>query len=298
MIDKGENIGAEAFFEQQLSQWAEVRQRYEQNRVSVVSRELSFLRCQYNPARIRSTGAKTDKQSIAERPCFLCAHNRPAEQMSMPLGDGFELLVNPFPILPMHFTVAATDHRLQAIRGHYGVLRSLIQRFPKLMFFYNGPKCGASAPDHAHFQGGTSGMVPLQSEWPRLKNQLTVVKETDGGRLVSIDGWPCQAFAIISSSADADDQLFYWLYDRLPMHDDDTEPGMNIVAWQEEGQQVSVVIPRRKHRPAAYPEPTISPGALDMAGLIITPREEDFQRLDFDMAVSILKECGTTDLTL
>jgi len=289
----------EDFFKRQLAVWPEVQRRYDELKdveiKALTGSELGdvALAAQWNPARIVSTGAKIDRKSLAERPCFLCAKNRPKEQFALDVEGEFELLVNPFPILPMHFTVPALRHRPQTIRESYGELWRLLERFPRFMFFYNGPKCGASAPDHAHFQGGTSGVVPLQKEWPKLSQRLTEVHSTIGGTLSRLDGWPCKAWVIESSTAVADESLFGWLYEQMPMGADDTEPMMNIVAWRTEDRQLCVIFPRAKHRPNGYPEPMISPGALDMAGLMITPRRDDFDWIDSRRAAHILAECGT-----
>ena len=265
----------EAFFESQLREWQLARDNHEALS-RVWSRELisdktdMALRVQYNPARMVSTGASIDKASIAARPCFLCAKNRPAEQHGLDLNDEFEWLVNPFPILPHHFTIASKTHRPQRILDAYDAMIQATLALPEeYIVFYNGPKCGASAPDHLHLQAG---------KWS------TPLAMGDAFRAYHL---PC---------AEASD-AFRTLYDSLPVMDGEDEPRMNVVAYRT-GEHVNlVVIPRRAHRPHCYTaegaeKHLISPGTLDMCGLIITPRLEDYERLTATKALDLLCEVG------
>lgn len=305
------------FLTRQLDLWPEARARYKAMH-DVLLREpagddmsVVVLKAQYNPARIVSTGAKIDKKTIEKRPCFLCAKNRPAEQMVKSFDDRFQILVNPYPILPVHFTVPAKTHRRQEILDNYAELHRLLESFPDMMFFYNGPRCGASAPDHMHFQGGTSGLLPLQKAWGRLSRNLQpVVSEANGDGIFVISDYPCNAFVIRSHSERTDSMLFHLLYKALdaqrPVTDGKTadalgyEPMMNIVSWRRDDEFLSVVFPRRKHRPDCYfaedsSRLTVSPGALDMAGLFITPLRDDFEKITYSRMVAILKEMAISD---
>jgi SpoIID/LytB domain protein len=285
------------FFNRQLEKWEAARQRYQDLR-SVKTRELAVgtysIHVQWNPARIVSTGAKIDQKTIAERPCFLCEQNRPKEQIKKEIDGQYELLVNPFPILQQHFTIPSLKHHPQRILESYGEIHKLLEEYPEMMVFCNGPQCGASAPDHAHFQAGTSGLLPLQMSWQRLSRNLTqLVSLNDDEDISLIDDYPCTALLIRSRSQYGDEQLFRRLYEALPAVD--PEPMINIVAWRCNDDFLSVVFPRTKHRPDCYykegnDQYIISPGALDMAGLIITPRLEDFERLTPEMALGILDE--------
>ena len=285
------------FFNRQLEKWEAARQRYHDLRASK-TRELvvgsSSIQVQWNPARMVSTGAKMDKKTIAERPCFLCEQNRPKEQIKKDIDGQYELLVNPFPILPQHFTIPSLKHQPQRILNSYGEIHKLLEEYPEMMVFYNGPQCGASAPDHAHFQAGTCGVLPLQMSWKRLSSNLTkIVSINDHEDISLIEDYHCTALLIRSRSQYGDEQLFRRLYDAMP--EMDPEPMMNIVAWRRDEDFLSVVFPRTKHRPDCYyaegdEQYIISPGALDMAGLIITPRQEDFERLTPEKALSILDE--------
>jgi hypothetical protein len=259
----------ETFFEEQLREWPLAHDNHDAL-TRVWSRELTSdklaipLRVQYNPARIVSTGANIDKASIAARPCFLCAKNRPAEQRAMPLNADFEWLVNPFPILPHHYTIAAKVHRPQRILDAYDAMIQATLALPEeYIVFYNGPKCGASAPDHLHLQAGIFDCQLLTANYP-YKTLLADSKES-----------------------------FRKIYDSLPVTDGEEEPRMNVIAFRKGNHVSLIVIPRRAHRPHCYTAEgdkhyLISPGALDMGGLIVTPRREDYDRLTADKALDIL----------
>ena len=287
------------FFNRQLEKWDDARRRYHDLR-NVKTRELvvgaSSFHVQWNPARMVSTGASIDKKTLAERPCFLCEQNRPKEQFKKSIDSQYDLLVNPYPILPIHFTIPNVKHVPQLIREAYGEIHKLLEEYPELMVFYNGPKCGASAPDHAHFQAGTSGTLPLQKSWKRLSHHLTkIVSLNDDEDISLIEEYPCPAMLIRSRSQYGDEQLFRRLYEAMPLRADEVEPMMNIVSWRYRDEYLSVVFLRSKHRPDCYyaegdEQYIISPGALDMAGLFITPRQEDFERLTPERALSILAE--------
>ena len=282
------------YFDRQLETWSDTRRRYRELN-NVETRELnvgtSTVMLQWNPARIGSTGAKIDNRSLSERPCFLCAQNRPAEQLKRVVDGKWELLVNPYPILPMHFTLPTLKHTPQAIKDMYGEMYRLLDAYPELMVFYNGPKCGASAPDHAHLQAGIPETLPLMNSWQRLSRELTpVISLSDNDDISVITDYPCTALLIRSHSRENGEQLFRRLYKALPRRADETEPMMNIVAWKHGEEYLSVVFPREKHRPDCYGEILVSPGAIDMAGLIITPREEDFRSITAEQAIAILQE--------
>ena len=318
--EKGSMGSLNRYFDRQVRVWGEARDRYRQLatvEVRQLQTETLPLRVQFNPARIVSTGANISKETIAERPCFLCGKNRPALQMRKVIDGRFELLVNPFPILPMHFTIPVLQHQPQAIRMMYDEMMKLIVRYPDLMVFYNGPKCGASAPDHAHLQAGVTlshdgnSILPLQNEWPRLSRNLTTLARWDDvAEIASVDDYPCHALVIKSKTEKVSSRLFAMLYEQMEMTDAEAEPMMNIVSWRHNEvassesqayvEYLSVIFPREKHRPDCYyregdGQLMVSPGALDMAGLIITPRREDFERLTAETAVGILRECTLSD---
>lgn len=302
------------FFNRQLKVWEDMRTRY-RNLSTVETRELQSdtipLIIQFNPTRIVSTGASITKETIAERPCFLCSKNRPKEQMKKVLDGSYELLVNPFPILPIHLTIPTCQHQPQAILPMFEEMQKLLTRYPEMMFFYNGPKCGASAPDHAHLQGGTSGMLPLQREWQRLSRNLTsLAKQGENAEVFVVEDYPCAALVVKSKTAQDSVNLFRKIYSLMTVAEGETEPMMNIVSWCQTDtlstdsttvvEYLSVIFPREKHRPDCYyfqdeRQLLVSPGALDMSGLFITPRREDFESMHADRAIAILKECALND---
>lgn len=291
------------FFERQLRTWDEVRQRYRDLR-RVETRELVAdgipIEVQWNPARIRSTGAKIDARSLAERPCFLCVENRPKEQIHRVIDKDYELLVNPFPILPLHFTIPTLRHQPQAILPMYAEMYRLAAISSGLTILYNGPKCGASAPDHAHLQAVSSNLLPLQRSWQRLsRNMRELVKIDEEEGIYHVVDYPAVAFLIRSHSQEGNERLFKRLYHALPQSEDETEPMMNVIMWRQGEETLSVILPRKKHRPDCYTQEgdgqyLISPGAVDMGGLIITPREEDFRRMTPEIVLGVYKEVSLT----
>lgn len=312
MTDKGEDMiqlekcgknKLKRFFDRQLEQWPDVKTRFQKLAVVQV-RDINCgtntVKVQFNSARMVSTGARIDKQSLGKRPCFLCEKNRPEAQISKFIDGQFELLINPFPILPMHFTIPAHRHQPQHIYENYGEIHRILTEFDNIIVFYNGPKCGASAPDHLHFQGGTSGILPLQTSWQRLSaNAETVVAINDEEYITAIRDFICPAFCIHSRTEKSDITLFRMLYAVLPKLENDTEPMMNIVSWRTGGDFISVVFPRRKHRPACYDAVSsaqllVSPGAIDMGGLLILPREEDYFRITPETIQQIYDEVSIT----
>lgn len=287
------------FFNRQMETWSVARHNF-RDLQGVQTRDLTVgelsLTVQFNPARMVSTGAKIDKESLSHRPCFLCQDNRPKEQIVKRFDDNLQMLVNPYPILPVHFTIPAHHHKPQRVLENYAEIYKILTRYPDIMVFYNGPKCGASAPDHLHFQAGTSGIVPLQASWAMTSRDLTPVCQLNADANISvINDWISPALLIRCKKSGDGTHLFRRIYNALPMGEDDAEPMMNIVSWQKNGVLLSVIFPRLKHRPSCYSaegndKMLVSPGALDMAGLIITPREEDFRRISGDEAAAILRE--------
>ena len=280
--------------EAQLAVWPEARTNFfrlqEAERKPLKLGDLDAA-VQYNPARIRSTGAKVDPKSVAARPCFLCAENRPKEQFAVGFGEGWQLLVNPFPILPVHFTVVSTEHRPQDEIPLE--MASMAEKAPDLAFFFNGARAGASAPDHLHVQ------AVLSSELPLLRLAEKHHPASRGGFMKSEETGLDLPFSWISAVVTPDPEGMLTLATIPTICGTDPETGkpdrglVNAFFWMgREGLLRALVIPRRAHRPQCYPEMMISPGAIDMAGLLISPRKEDFDRLDADTAAQIYADTG------
>ena len=291
------------FFNRQLELWYDARMRYAGLK-TVETREVvdeetgTVLKLQFNPARIVSTGAKMDSATLSSRPCFLCKENRPKEQIIKPLNDntednGLDLLVNPFPILQTHFTLPSHNHQPQLIKNCYPAIFRTLDTYPELTVFYNGPKCGASCPDHLHLQAGMPNILPMQMQWARLSRSLkTVLSLNDHEEIATIQDYVTPAIVIKSRSEKNFRKLFNLVFNSMPLVEKgDTEPMMNILAWRIEEDTITVIFPRKLHRPKCYDSQyMISPGALDMAGLVITPRKEDFNRIMAQEVAGILRE--------
>ncbi len=311
----------------QLASWPEANKRFEALRKQVITKELcpeapdhSVIIAQHNPARVVSTGARIDAKNLSKRPCFLCDSNRPVEQQALPVLGKLQILVNPYPILPDHLTITTRTHQPQRFSVFSEAMPQLATALSGFIVFYNGPRSGASAPDHAHLQAGRKGYVPLQNRWTdySLKPILTTLpmaacdEEDKLSKRACInsygyyllEGFAVPAFVVVSPLAPdpKSARLVKRLIDLLPVAEGQAEPDINAIAWREwRGMKreslVTVIIPRSKHRPSCYNLPhdapehfMISPGAIDMGGLIITPDKRDFDRLTPERAVSILRE--------
>ena len=310
----------EDFFQSELQQWHEAAERYNALNSQVQVKELPIgehsLKAQWNPARMVSTGAKVDTQSIKERPCFLCDHNRPPQQHKLMTEKHYQVLVNPFPILPQHFTIPSRRHTPQSIYSHFATLRRMAWDMPRNIVFYNGPLCGASCPDHMHLQAGSRGIVPLERDWAMyekglrklypLTGEQTATMEEAGNTgstcgLYLLQGYACPVFVIKSMPTESDSLLCQRVYKALPLLEGESEPRLNIVSWRQEGSNIrpdeiiTLIFPRTKHRPDCYyksgkEQLMVSPGALDLCGLLVTPRSEDFERITPEWASEVLRE--------
>lgn len=302
------------FIENQLAKWQTARTNHEAlNQIETRRFELAgnTITVQFNPARAVSTCAKVDKSSIEARKCFLCPENKPNEQdeIIISLDEPFSLRINPYPILPGHLTISSVKHQDQVladktIRQLPGKLISWLEEYfaSGYVLFYNGAKCGASAPDHFHFQAVKQSDVPVIQQWERLMETAVREKEikTENGNTYSsfqITSYICpiQVF-ICNHSADILPEMINQYLESLPLHEGESEPRYNLFAWQDKQRGFTMAyFPREEHRPACYTatrgeQLLVSPGALDMAGLLVTPRKEDFDRITESDITKIYKE--------
>ncbi len=289
--------GVDAFFERQLERWPDVAQRYKAL-CDVKLRDLgNGLFLQYNPSRAVSASAKVDAASIAARPCFLCAANRPDGQLAENALGALELLVNPYPILPMHFTLPAKQHIPQQLEPMFADMLHLAGRWQGMALFYNGAKCGASAPDHTHLQAVRCADVPLLRRM--LSGELfcdAPVCSVEDACICTVVDYVVPLFVIKARKVSCAVEMFARLLAAMPRIDGECEPRMNVLSYcSPVDGYVTVVVPRSEHRPACYyagdaSHRLVSPGALDMAGLVVTPRECDFECIVADEAVAMLRE--------
>lgn len=270
------------------------------NGVKVKSLDVDGMpfKVQFNPARIASSGAKVDKASLAARPCFLCAKNRPEVQEGIDWKDRYTVLINPFPIFRRHLTIPDTTHTDQLISGRIADMMDLAAALEDYTVFYNGPRCGASAPDHMHFQAGNSDFLTIGEA---LEDVELKTVATDGEATLSlVDSLPVKVFVIDSRDHAAAERLFDRLLAAMPVPEGEKEPMLNLLCYPTPAGERLVVVPRKKHRPSCYgTEPgcmLISPASVDVGGVFITPRPEDFEAFDSNAIRDILLEvCLTTE---
>ena len=287
----------DTFITSQLERWEMARNNYAALsgvKVKTIDLNGTCYKVQFNPARIVSSGAKVDAKSISQRKCFLCAANRPEVQEGMAWGGHYDILVNPFPIFPRHLTIPEQEHLPQRIKSRIGDMMQLAAELPDFTIFYNGPKCGASAPDHAHFQAGNRGFMPIEEQCKRLKGMLLDQEGT--ATLSLLDDAPRTTLLLRAKQLEEGVTLFQRLYDRLPLQADDAEPMMNVLAMHDTHEGWSLCIfPRRKHRPDCYfaegsDRLLSSPASVDLGGVFILPIEEDFNKINAPLLEGILKE--------
>ena len=277
---------AEELLQRDLRHWPTARQNYEalqDVRTHTVPFDGFRIDVQFNPARIVSSGARTDAASLRARPCFLCDAKRPPEQAALPcLGGRYLFLVNPFPIFRRHYTIVERTHTPQSIRGgRFADFIELTRTLAGLTTLYNGPRCGASAPDHLHFQAVTRGQMPLEAEIDTLP--ATDLSVTPDATLRLVTGGLRPSFVLRARTSAAACDLFDRLLRALPEPAPGEEPMMNLIARYEDAEWIVILIPRRRHRPWEPGEGILTaPGAADMGGLFISVRPEDFDRTDAD----------------
>lgn len=286
-----------SFIETQLSVWPLAKSNYDAlTRVTRRNIRLGDLVCgiQYNPARIVSTGAKTDSVSVKNRKCFLCKENRPVEQLTLDNVPGWDILVNPFPILPVHFTIVSKTHAPQS-----DVPEDIVQfaeLLPGMAVFFNGANAGASAPDHLHLQ------AVLKDELPLLR-LVEKFHTSNLSQFISSDSLnldlPFQFFSgIVSDDSDCEKVLkAAFVIGGLGADEKLNNPYLkNVFFWIDNfGRLRFIVIPRRAHRPSCYGmegenSRLISPGCIDMTGLVITPLKKDFDSLSKEELKNIFSD--------
>lgn len=280
--------------ERQMLDWPMVAKNFDALR-RVETREVqvgaSKVLLQFNPERIRSSAAKVDKASLKARKCFLCGENQPEEQEMISWHGKYKIQVNPYPIFPRHLTIANLRHVYQSIMGRVGDMLCLAADLPDFVLFYNGPKCGASAPDHMHFQAGNKGFMPFCGEF---QSGSVKTKAFAGGKIKFCVSAPGRPFVISSGEINEVEKLFDRLIGLLPVNENETEPMMNVLCWKEGDTYHLAVFPRIKHRPSNYGEGEgqflLSPASVDMGQAIAVPVEKDFKSLTATDVVNMFDE--------
>lgn len=289
-------------FELQYNDWKLCRDNYEQLK-NVKVKKFQFdgysIKVQFNPGRIISTSAKVDPKSIQERKCFLCEQNLPPEQKGILYKNNYIILINPFPIFPIHFTLTHIKHQQQRIYDTFQDLLEFSKDLSKYFtVIYNGPRCGASAPDHLHFQAGNKFFMPIDDEADLITNEYgSTVVDSETLKIHTVDDG-LRKF-ILFESTDKDLLIesfnrFYKVYSELMQETD--EPLMNIISFfdNEFGWRIIVFL-RARHRSHHYFEEgenklLVSPAAIDLGGVCIFPREEDFNRIDKQLIEEVFRE--------
>src|SRR6185295_5196739 len=294
-----------ALIEHQLANWpllAEGSAAFQEIETKTVRVEETEVVIQHNPRRIRSTAAEIDKAKVSGRPCFLCAANLPEEEKGIAYGDDLVILCNPFPILDRHLSIVHREHIEQKIEGNVETLLDLARDFgPDFFALYNGPECGASAPDHLHFQVCSRELLPIEEhvfdEEPQLADDCSYFEETarNSFELFTLGG--CGRSVVVFRGGNRS-ELARWVYAvlyELGQTTDRAEPLVNIVCVYDTKLWTVYLFPRAKHRPAAfYAEGenrlNVSPGAIDMAGVVVVPERAHFDKIDGERITGIFAE--------
>ena len=281
----------------QMRDWDLVKCNYGAlDRIAVRTLRLgeSTVTLQFNPERRRSSAASLDQQSILRRKCFLCTENQPVRQKAVLWGDHYKIQVNPYPIFRRHLTIADLSHMPQLLAGRVGDMLALAKSLPEYVVFYNGPQCGATAPDHAHFQAGAKGEMPLCDEVAHATTHL--LADGDEGFIGYVESLGRSLFVIEATTMRAAEHYALRLMDVLPVPAGADEPMFNVLCWWNMTERVwhMVVFPRRKHRPACYGEGEgrllLSPASTEMGGLWAVPERNDFEALTPDRIQALYDE--------
>jgi hypothetical protein len=232
------------------------------------------------PHRVGSTTAAVDRESVAKRPCFLCAGNLDPREEGIEFGADFTIYCNPFPIVDRHLTIIYKEHGLQHIANQFGNMLDLAAALPGYFVIYNGPECGASAPDHMHFQAGSRKLFPIERDtaglsWTTVPNYARNVFMFRGGDRSALIQRMDRAIELLAKVTGKS-----------------KEPLINIAAFYERKEWVAYLFPRGKHRPDVFHtgELTVSPATIDLCGVFVVPLAKDFERITGDVIAAIFRE--------
>ncbi len=262
------------------------------------------VRVQHNPGRMKSSLADVREKAVSERPCFLCFHNLPKEQKAIVYRDEYAVLCNPMPVFPSHLTISHVRHRPQSITDSIHIFFSLMADLgDRWTVLYNGPKCGASAPDHLHFQAGSAGLMPIEGEIKKGTDRCAVA-EIAGVYVESRKNLGRQVIVFKGREpASVETVVLHFFSSLRKVVVGEEEPMMNVAGFHREEVFTLAVFPRRAHRPAAFfaegnERIVVSPAVVEMGGVIVTPVEKDFERLDADIVKAIYREVSLEEETV
>ncbi len=292
---------------EQQNSWLELGEAYGSLK-GVRARDLECdgfaVRLQHNPGRTINTLASVDRQDINARKCFLCAENLPPEQKGILYRDEHLILCNPRPVFHSHLTVTHIQHGPQNIADSIdSFLRLAADLGPGWTVLYNGPQCGASAPDHLHFQAVPSGRMPVEKVIVDEKSQA-LLAEVDGIHLSRILRMGREIVILKGDNRTALGNAFKKFLSVLQeVLGIDEEPMMNIAGLYKEGSWRLLVFPRVKHRPDVFfregdERVVVSPAVIEMCGVVVAPMERDFERLDAPLVEGIFKEVSLDAATV
>lgn len=294
------------FVGDQLSRWTLACNNFRAlKNVKIKTMDIGGLqvKLQFNPARMISSAAKLTKEDIAARKCFLCRENRPSEQIMIKFegrkGKKYHILVNPYPIFPDHLVIAMATHTEQSIWKRYVDMLDLAKKYQKYTFFYNGPRSGASAPDHHHFQGAPQELIPLEMDVDRCLTMkdpvLEQVASLQDAELYHYRRFTTGVFVVRSDTAKSAAKLFYRLLDCADIPEGEKEPLINLFSYYKDGEFRSIVVFRSRHRSHHYfsdgPDHlTMSPGCADMGGVFIVPVQKEFETITQELLSEMVAE--------
>ena len=250
----------------------------------------------FNPARVRSVMADVSPEALQKRACFLCPDGVEEHQLThnwdSPTGHTYYIRVNPFPIFSPHFTVSSSVHERQELLPHLESMLHLAKELPEMTIFYNGPMCGASAPDHMHFQAVPRHSLPIEDHFDANYANAVLVQETDlqthlaaVKKVLAMGTIPEEASQTGSLTAGAS-------------RTEEWEPRWNIISWYEPASSPkfnTIVFFRRESRPQCFFAPEnerilFSPGTVEMGGVGIVANRESFDRITPEVLRSMIQE--------
>lgn len=288
------------FFDKQLVVWDFARENVNAldavlNRKFPMNGFEFILQC--NPKRIISSTAKTDAKSIQERKCFLCRQNLPKEQICLEYSPDYSILVNPYPIFPKHSTIPSNTHSEQLVKSRMLVMLQLAKDLNDFSILYNGAQCGASAPDHFHFQAIPSNKVPVEKELDTFPRKI-LIGEKESVRFYEMNQYLRKTLVLESDDSKQLNRNFDLVYALLQT--DKNEPMFNIIALYRNNEWKLIVFPREKHRPTQYFEEDekqilFSPGVVDFGGTLIIPRKEDYDKMTVALVADMLSQLTLSD---